>query len=160
MLYVTLCYSIYVTIDTPPGFIIIMATSDSTSSDEEYQSADEGDVRTGIEHLKVSDVTHQHVKEPVKETEEQCSHPTEPHVDNDVSESVVSHSPEGSREAGGCGKEEEGEFVAGLDNKYVCEGATISPEGKVELTEEQIKVSLPLQCHCSTIAKLVRLEVS
>ena len=72
----------------------------------------------------------------------------EPHVDH-------STSLETDDRGAACGTEEEEHFVAGLDNRYVCESATVTQEGKVELTEEQLKVCMmgnmilhSLSCFC------------
>ena len=87
-------------------------------------------------------------KECVENIEKESRGLIEPHVDH-------STSLETDDRGAACGTEEEEHFVAGLDNRYVCESATVTQEGKVELTEEQLKVCMmgnmilhSLSCFC------------
>ena len=103
-------------------------TDMAACSDDEYQSADEGDIAGRLEKINVSDGTQsQHSEEKTKE--ETRSSMKEPNVTEER------------------GNTDEGNFVAGLDNRYVCESANVTQEGKVELTEEQRKVGYDALLH-------------
>lgn len=104
-----------------------MEQSLASESDEEYKSADE---EAGEGKLSLSD----QAERLYIGDQQECGG------------AFTTHGEQSNQAASGLGSEGErertsdgGDFVAGLDNRYVSEGATLK-EGKVELTEEQIKV--------------------
>lgn len=111
----------------------------SCGSDEEYHSAEEGDVSKGVRNINLAD-TRVRNEDKEKASHESSQEQSQDHRDHKAGDTNQQDN-RSCGESGGekCGEEEQ--FVSGLDNKYVSEGASLK-EGKVELTEEQIKVCI------------------
>lgn len=119
--------------------------STNSSDSEEYLSAEEEEKTQSIETKSASgEITSAMSDMSVNERGK-----TDPnHQNSDLEHSIGSRDPEAESNANRYGNEsgtlpETGtnEFVSDLDNRYVSEDVEIKEGGKIELTEEQIKVS-------------------
>ena len=108
-------------------------------SDEEYQSASEGDgeVEERANERRIQSATSEDEVDQKLMTQFQSMDVKSEPADNDhTSQSVSADGGQADRDSEECGAK----MMSSLDNRYVSEEHSPEEDGSVELTEEQIKV--------------------